>query len=153
MATQTTAKFTLLGPGDVEVEVGTGGTTTSFACEFANAKVLHDYEDVGDDRTMLCGQKRAAGKQRYDGFGGELENDLSAAGLYKFLMDHDLETATVTFTPNTADGAKWVISGLTLTLPEEIGADEFGAPIASEVEWGGGTAVFTPTPTPAPAGN
>ena len=149
MAAQTTAKWVTLGPGDVTIKVGTTGTGTSFACEFANAHVTHDYEDVGDDRTMLCGQKRAAGAARYDEFGGELENDLTATGLYKFLMDNDLKTAEVTFTPNTVDGAKWVLSGLTLTLPDEIGADEFGAPIVSEVEWTGGTAVFTPSTAPA----
>jgi hypothetical protein len=152
MAAQTTAKWVTLGPGDVTIQVGTGGTATSFACEFANARVLHEYEDVGDARTMLCGQKRAAGKARYDGFGGELENDLSAAGLYKFLMDNDLEPATVSFIPNTDDGAQWVISGLPLTLPEEIGADEFGAVIVSEVEWTGGTATFTPSTEPAADG-
>jgi hypothetical protein len=58
--------------------------------------------------------------------------------------------ATVTATPNTADGASWVISNLPLTLPEEIGADEYGAVISSEVEWTGGSAEFTPS-TAAPA--
>jgi hypothetical protein len=150
MATQTTAKWVTLGDGDVTITVGTGGTAKSFACEFLNARVLHEYNDVGDARTMLCGQKRAAGKTRLDGFGGEVENDLTEDGLYSFLLANDMQLGTVEFTPNTADGAKWVITGVTLTLPEEIGGEEYGAEIKSEVEWTGGTAVFTAS-TAAPA--
>lgn len=146
MATATAARWTTLGPGSVTVALdGTApGTPVEFSCEVLNAAVTHDY-DEGDSKTMLCGTKRGGGGTRADGFKADIENDLSAAGLTKFLYDNDMKQATVTFTPNTTDGAKWVVAGITLLLPDEIGADEFGAPIASSVEWTNGTATFTPS--------
>lgn len=150
MATPTDSHWTPLGPGTLTIKVGAQGTDTAFSCEVLGASVTHDYEE-NDTRRMLCGTVRGGGGSRTDGFKASIENDLTAAGLYKFLFDHDLQSADVTFTPNTDDGAKWVVAGVTLQLPDEIGADEFGNPIASEVEWTGGIATFTPSPAPASA--
>jgi len=144
MATPTDSKWTPLGPGTLTVKAGTGTQATEFACEVLGASVTHDYEE-NDTRRMLCGTVRGGGGSRTDGFKADLENDLTASGLYKFIFDHDLQTAEVTFTPNTVDGAHWVITGVTLQLPDEIGADEFGNPIASKIEWKGGVAAFTPS--------
>lgn len=138
------AAWTTLGPGTVTVLAGTGGTATDFSGEVLSATVKHEYEEVGETRTMLDGSKRGASQVRTDGIGLSIENDLTAAGLYKFLMDNDGESATVTYTPSTEDGAQWTITGVVLRLPDEVGADEFGSPLASEVEWTGGVAAFTP---------
>ena len=136
------SSYVELGPGTVTVQVGSG-TATDFSGEVLSATVQHEYEDVGETRTMLDGSKRGAGQARTDGISLSIENDLTAAGLYQFLVTNDGKDATVVYTPNTEAGASWTITGLKLRLPGEVGADEFGAPLASEVEWTGGTAAFT----------
>jgi len=136
---------TLLGPGTLTV----GTTPLDFSCEVLGGKVTHSYEDIGEKRTMLCGTEKPAQRKRTDGLTFNLENDLSGAGLYKWLLDHDLATEAFVYTPNTAAGAKWE-GDFQATLPADIGADEFGSPIVSAVEWEGvGAFTFTPsTPTP-----
>ena len=137
------AKYTTLGPGTISVKVGTT-STHDFSGECRSATITHAYEEVGESRKMLDGTTRASGQRRTDGIKASVENDLTAAGLYKFLLDNDGKLAEVTYTPNTSAGAKWVIAGLPLRLPDELGADEFGATLASDIEWAGGTAAFTP---------
>ena len=126
------ATFTPLGDGTLTV----GTTPNDFSCEVQGWKVTHAYEEVGSSRTMLCGTERPASKRRADGMTGTIENDLSAAGMYSYLLTNDLTEQVVTFTPNTAAGATWVLT-CQLTLPADIGADEYGAPIVSSVEWAG----------------
>lgn len=128
------------GPGTITI----GETPVDFSCEVLGGKVTHAYTDVGEKRTMLCGDIRPATKTREDGLTFALENDLSAAGLYAYLVTNDLTEAEFTYTPNTASAASW--AGIVeLTLPADIGADEFGQPIVSAVEWAGvGTFEFTP---------
>lgn len=137
---------TPLGPGTLELGLDEA-TLTDFSCEILGGKVTHAYEDVGDQRTMLCGTVRAASKVRTDGLGFTVENDLSAAGLYQFLLTNDLKDAFFSYTPNTAGAASWK-GKVQATLPGEIGADEFGSPIVSEVEWlGVGAFTFTAATT------
>ena len=128
------------GPGTMTI----GTTPLDFSCEVLGGKVTHSYEDVGESRTMLCGTERPASKKRTDGLTFNLENDLTAAGLYAYLVTNDLTEQTFAYEPNTANGASWA-GTIQLTLPSEIGADEFGAPIVSAVEWAGvGSFTFTP---------
>jgi len=137
--------FTVFGPGTIEI----GATPTDFAGEVLGGKVTHTYEDIGEARRMLNGDERPAARKRTDGLTFNLENDLTAAGLYQYLVTNDLTTVDFTYTPNTAGAAAW--SGqVVLTLPGDIGADEFGSPIVSAVEWAGvGAFTFTPeTVTP-----
>jgi hypothetical protein len=136
-----------LGPGTVSVKVG-AGAAKQFEAECKSAAITHEYEDVGESTTYLDGHTHGGSRTRMDGFKASLDNDFGSAGLYKFLLDNDLEEATLEYMPSTAAGAKW--SGtVTLTLPSELGADEFGAVLASEVEWTGvGTFTFTPATAP-----
>lgn len=137
--------FTVLGDGTLSFTVG---TASSFEGEVLGAKVTHEYEDVGEARTMLDGTVRPATKRRTDGLTASVENDLTASGLYAFLVANDLKQATFEFVPNTTDGAKWT-GTVELALPSEVGADEYGAPIVSDIELAGvGAFVFTPTDTP-----
>lgn len=127
------------GPGTVLL--GTPGT--DFACEVLGGSVTHDYEDVGESRTMLCGEARAGSRRRVDGLAFEVENDLSAAGLYSYLLANDLQTVPFVYTPNTEAGAKWE-GNIQVSLPAAIGADAYGAPLVSSVTWAGvGTFTFT----------
>lgn len=137
------ATFTNLGPGTLTV--GTG-TPQDFSCEVLSAAITHEYEDVGEARTMLCGEVRQAGRKRTDGFKASIENDLSATGMYAYLagLGENPAPVDITYTPNTADAASWALEVVPL-LPAEIGADEYGAPLASEIEWPGvGLATYTP---------
>ena len=133
--------FTLFGDGSV-----TGGTTPlDFSCEVLGGKVTHAYSDVGASRTMLCGTERPASKKRGDGLTFNLENDLTSAGLYQYLIANDLTEQPFVFTPNDADAASWA-GTVQLTLPADIGSDAHGSPVISSVTWAGvGAFTFTPS--------
>jgi len=132
--------FTVFGPGTITL----GATPLDFSCEVLGGKVTHNYEEIGTARTPLCGTERPATKKRTDGLAFNLENDLTAAGLYQYLMTNDLTTVPFVYTPNTAAAASWAGS-VQLQLPADVGADEFGSPIVSAVEWAGvGPFTFTP---------
>lgn len=131
-----------LGPGTVTVKVGTG-TALSFAGDCKGAAITHQYSDVQDARTYLDGTTTAGQRTRTDGFTAELDNSLDAQSLYQFLQTNDLKEADLEYTPSTAAGAKWV-GKVVLTLPDAIGADEFGQLLSSSIAWDGvGTFVFT----------
>ena len=134
------AQFTVLGDGTLTL----GDTPDDFSGEVLGGQVTHDYEDVGDERIMLDGTIRPAGTRRTDGFTANVENDLTAGGLYKFLMDNDGDPVAFSFVPNTADGAEW--NGTVIaSLPSSVGSDEYGSPIVSDIELRGvGAFVFTP---------
>ena len=138
------ADFTVLGDGTLTL----GVTPSDFSGEVLGAKVTHEYEDIGDKRTMLDGTIRPAQQKRTDGFTASVENDLTAAGIYSYLQSNDLAEVPFVFTPNTADGAKWE-GTVVATLPGEIGSDEYGSPIVSDVELKG-VGVFTFTPIADP---
>lgn len=123
------ADFTVLGPGTFTL----GATPTDFSGEVLGARITHEYEDIGESRTMLDGTVRPASKRRVDGFTASVENDLTGAGLYKYLLDNDMQQVAFEFVPSTGDGATW--SGTVLcTLPGEVGSDEYGSPIVSDIE-------------------
>ena len=132
----------VFGPGTLQLGL-VEATLTDFSCEVSGGKVTHAYEEVGESRTMLCGTTKAAAKIRTDGLTFNLENDLTAAGLYKFLLDNDLAEVFFSYIPETAGAASWA-GKIQATLPADIGADEYGSPIVSAVEWTGvGAFTFT----------
>ena len=135
---------TILGPGTLEL----GGT--DYAAECSSASITHEYEDVGENRTMLDGSAKVAGQRRIDGLTAEIENDLTPDGLYAYLVANDGSEVPFTYTPNDEDGASW--SGtVRLRLPDTIGADEYAAPIVSSIELTGvGIFTFTPIATTPP---
>jgi hypothetical protein len=127
------------GPGTMTI----GATPLAFDCEVLGGKVTHTYAEVGAARTMLCGTERPVSQKRTDGLTFNLENDLTASGLYQYLITNDLTEVPFTYEPNTDNGASWA-GTVQLTLPADIGADEFGAPIISSVSWAGvGAFTFT----------
>jgi hypothetical protein len=138
-----------LGPGTVSVKVG-NGTAQQFEAECKSASITHEYEDIGENRTYMDGHVHGGNKSRSDGFKASLDNNLEADGLYKFLIDNDMKEADLEFMPNTTAGAKWT-GKVTLSLPSELGADEYGSVLASDVEWAGvGTFTFTPATDTTP---
>lgn len=125
--------------GPCTILIGTPGT--DFAAEFKNVKLTHSYEEIGEARTMLDGTERPATEKRTDGVIGDVENDLTAAGLYQYLYTNDLTQTPIVIT-QIGSGASWT-GEVKLKLPADVGADEFGSPIVSSVEWTGvGTFTF-----------
>lgn len=117
---------------------------TDFSCEVSGGRVTHAYEEIGSARTMMCGTVRPASRARTDGLSFDVENDLAGTGLYQYLLTNDMAEVPFSYTPNNASGAAWT-GVIVATLPGEIGADEFGSPIVSTVEWAGvGAFQFTP---------
>lgn len=134
------AKVTYLGDGTLTL----GATPTDFSGEVLGAKITHEYNEIGESRTMLDGTVRPASVQRADGLTASIENDLTAAGLYAFLYDNDQTEVAMEFVPNTANGAEWT-GTVQVRLPGEVGSDEYGSPIVSDVELPGvGEFTFTP---------
>jgi hypothetical protein len=137
----------VLGPGTLTL----GTAPTDFSCEVMGGQITHEYNTVGEARTPLCGTEKPAAETRSDGAQFSIENDLSAAGLYKYLIDNDLRSVAFAYTPNTVHGAKWA-GTVVAKLPGSIGADSFGSPIVSEVVLPGvGTFTFTPGTNPTAA--
>lgn len=118
--------FTTFGPGTVTLGSDYSGEVLSFT-------VNHAYAEVGSTRTMLSGDIRRAKKRRDpDSVTLTFEPDFTTSGLYSMLQTSDLEEETLTYVPNTADGATW--SGLVeLSLPESVEGAEFGAPVTSSL--------------------
>lgn len=132
--------FTNLGPATITL------AGDDFSGEFLNFTIGHEYEDVGEDRTMLDGTERLSGDRRADSVSGDVENDLTGVGLYAYLYANDGQIVDFEAVLNTGEGATWA-GQVKLRLPSEIGADEFGAPIASSVEWNVvGPLTFTAAP-------
>lgn len=142
---------TPFGPGTVTITIGSGTPTPlEFSCEVTGGAVTHEYE-VLETKRKLCGTAVQDKRTRADGVKFDLENDLTAGGLYAILaaQGESPAAATIDYEPNTAYAASWAGSVVPL-LPAEIGADEYGKPIASSVEWPAvGLLAFTPGTEPA----
>lgn len=107
----------------------------SFETEVTGGSVTHGYDEIERKATLAdtakpVPKKVAAG----DTVKVNLLNDLSATGYYAFAQTNELKEGTVVYTPNTAAGASWT-GTVTVLLPEEVGADEWGAELESSVEF------------------
>jgi len=132
--------FTVLGVGTLEL----GTVPNDFSGEVLGASINHSYEDIGEERTLLDGTIRPAQTKQTDSFAASCENDLTAAGLYQYLQSNNGDEVEFSFVPNTADGATWA-GTVKLQLPANIGSDEYGSPIVSDLELPGvGVFAFTP---------
>lgn len=138
------------GTGTVRVGNATGGTEVMFESECEGAVITHEYEDTADERTMLSGDTLPGSARRTDGFTAQIVNNLSQGGLYDFLQFHDLTEQPFEFVPNTADGHMWT-GTVQVRLPADIGADEYGLPIVSEIAWTAvGKLTYVPFVPPPP---
>lgn len=130
------------GPGTVSFNIS--GSDVSVEAEVTAGSVKHNYTENDRKATLADAVKPSAKILRdADALSLELVNDLTAGGLYALIQANDLAVATVSYEPNTADGASWSGS-VTLRLPDEIGAGEWGEDISSTVELPAvGTFTFT----------
>lgn len=123
-------KKTPLGPGTLTL--GTDPGATDLSCQILSGGVNHEYEDVGEERTVLCGDVIPAGARRSDSLTFNLLADLYAGGVYEWLLTHDLEEADFEYTPHTTTAAKWA-GKVQVRVPDSVAADEFGADLEGEV--------------------
>ena len=124
-------RITKLGPGTVTVG------EEDFAAEVTGATITHEYEETQESITMLSGDVLPASETRNDGFAADCMNNMTAAGLYAYCQDNDMQVVDFAFVPNTTAGAtpaSWT-GKVVIKLPEEIGTDTFGNPLASSIEW------------------
>jgi hypothetical protein len=129
-----------LGPGTLTV----GTTPQDFSAEVKSASITHEYDETSEAVTYLDGSATPASETRADGFTAEVDNDLTAAGLYDYCFTNDQTEQAFSFTPNDALGAVWE-GTVKIKLPSEIGSDQFGNPITSTIEWQAvGALDFTP---------
>lgn len=141
---------TPFGPGTVTVTFDEAlPDEVEFSCEVTGGAVTHEY-DVLETKKKLCGIAQPDNRTRRDGVKFDLENDLTAAGLYArlYAQGPNPKPAGIAYVPNTANGSSWDGTIVPL-LPAEVGADEYGKPIASSVEWPAvGELNFTPGAEP-----
>ena len=139
---------TRLGPGTITV----GSTPVDFSAEVTDVTMTHGYNETAEAKTYLVGSTALASFTRSDGVTAALDNDLTAAGLYAYLQTNDLTEQPFSYTPQDADTVEWA-GTVQVTLPEEIGTDAYGNPLASSVSWQAvGKLGFTPSGDTAPDG-
>jgi len=133
-----------LGPGTITV----GAVPLDFSAEVKAVTITHGYDETSEAVTYLDGSSTPAAATRNDGVTFEADNSLAAEGIYAYCQTNDMTEQPFDFVPNTSDGAAW--SGtVQVRLPEEIGSDAYGNPLASSCEWlAVGALDFTPTPVP-----
>ena len=134
----------VFGPGTITLTIAT--TPGSYEFEVTGGSIQHAYEETEKKARLGDASKPAPLRSRgNDALRLAVANDLGAAGLYNICVTNDLDVATMVYTPNTASGAKWE-GDVTLALPEEIGASEWGAEIESEFTFASANGNFTFTP-------
>jgi len=134
---------TPFGPGTVTFTIDASETPVS--AEVTGGAVLHSYSET-ERKAVLSDTVKPSAKliRDADALRLDLVNDLGTSGLYSLIQNNDLVVAEVVFTPHTATGASWAGS-VTLRLPDEVGAGEWGEDMASTVELPAvGTFTFTP---------
>lgn len=139
---------TKFGPGTLTLDpagnlTGQAGPM-EISCQVSSGGVTHEYEDTDDPQTVLCGDSTEGNTERRDGLTFDHLADLTASGVYAFLLANDLQACEFEYVPNTASGATWAGS-VQLRLPDGVQADEFGSPLSGSVTWPGvGVFAFTP---------
>lgn len=123
--------MTAFGPGTLRFG---GGTAHAFEAEVTAASITHSYDEVERKATLADTAKPPARKvPGPDTLKFSLVNDLTDSGYYAYAYAHDRQAVTVEYVPNTTAGAKWD-GTVTILLPDEIGAGEWGEDLESSVE-------------------
>lgn len=121
---------TQLGPGTLRFTDAAG---LDFSCQVSKARVKW-AKDKDDDVTMLCGDVKAGITTYTSQLTFTVDQDLSdPAGLVFFSWTNKGTQAGVEFVPNTAAGA--AVTGTVVVDPIEVGGDEGGKDMTSDVTW------------------
>jgi hypothetical protein len=108
------ASETPFGPGTVTI--GETGSVFAFECEVTGGSVTHEYTVV-ETKRKLCGDVVQDRRTRADGVKFNLEDDLTAAGLYARLaaLPESPDPETITYVPSTE--VEWPAVGLITFTP------------------------------------
>lgn len=130
--TTATVQSGKLGPG--VLKIGTTGTSIDVSCLLNNAILAAD-PDQADDTTKLCGSVRPGAVTYTRTLSGNVDTDVGdAAGLFALSQSAAGTQQEFEFTPSTDEGTK--AAGTLVIHPLDFGADEMGADLTSDFEWG-----------------
>jgi hypothetical protein len=120
-----------LGPGTLKI--GPTASAIDMSCLVVGARIATDVSQ-DDAKTMLCGTQRP-GKITYTHkLTASIETDTEDPdGIFYYSQEHAGEQVAFEFVPNTDVGA--TASGTLTIHPLDFGADEYGDPLDSDLEW------------------
>lgn len=138
------SEYTNFG-GTVTITIG-AGTPLEFSGEVLSFTVNHPYRDVGENRTMMNGDKRKGQKvQDPDSVTFTFEPDLTGAGLYEFVQSNNLAKADLSYKLDPQTGGPVWEGEVELTLPETVDGTEYGVAVVGSCTWAcTGSLAFTP---------
>lgn len=134
------------GPGTLIF--GSTGSEFDVSCA-VNSLTISPSKNQGDSRTMLCGTVKPGATTYEYALSGNLDIDSDdPAGFFRFTQENAGTQTPFVFVPNTP--SETAASGVVVVDPLEFGGDEYGADMASDIEF---SLVGAPTYTyPAEAG-
>lgn len=110
-----------------------------------NGVTLKPATETADSKTKLSGYVRGGSSTTTFTLAGNVDTDAgNAQGLWQLAWDLAGEEVDFSFTPETSTGV--TVTGVLIITPLDLGADEYGADLASDFEW---NVVGTPTITRA----
>lgn len=112
------AKTRTLGPGTFKITVEEG-EAKDFSADLTKAQ-LNPSVSSDDPTTYLDGSQETNTSTSWT-FEGTIGDDFSEQGLQAWCFDHDGQTMSFEFVPNTAGGIKW--TGDVTVTPVGVGGD------------------------------
>jgi hypothetical protein len=120
-----------LGPGTLTI--GTTGAEQDISCLINNARITVE-KDQDDPRYKLCGTATPGAITYTFALSGNLDTDIEADdGFFAFCDENAGMQFPFEFVPNT--GAVTSATGTLIVDPLEFGADEYGDPLDSDIEF------------------
>jgi len=121
-----------LGPGTLKI--GATGSEIDISCLLNNA-VIASEKDEADSTTKLCGDVRPGAVTYTFTLSGNVDTDIGeATGLFALSQSAKGTQQDFEFVPSTALATS--ATGKLVIDPLDFGADEMGADLTSDFEWG-----------------
>jgi hypothetical protein len=121
-----------LGPGTLKI--GTVGSQIDCSCLLNNAKIVATVDQT-DPTTKLCGDVRRGTRKYTFALQGNVDTDIAdAAGLFAISQSGKGTEQAFEYVPSTAEATS--ATGTLVLDPLDFGADEMGADLTSDFEWG-----------------
>ncbi len=119
------------GPGTLQI--GETGSEIDCSC-LVNSFTIAMTKNKADDKTKLCGTVKPGAITYTYAATGNLDVDCDdPTGIFALSQENAGEEVPFTYTPSTAGGT--VAAGILILDPMDFGGEEYGADMASDVEW------------------
>lgn len=119
------------GPGTLKF--GETGTEIDVSCQ-VNSLTISAAKEQGETVTKLCGTQRTPAATYTYSMAGNIDLDATdPAGLWALSQTAPGSTVPFVFVPNT--DADVEAAGSILIDPMDFGGEEYGADMASDIEW------------------